>query len=127
LADYRLTINPATKPVLFRRSLMKRQIAVIVCLLLIAILAGCTSVIVEKPDETKITVWTLGSSQVSDMAYERNATGIILTIGQTSNTPDGIPEVIKATGKAIVDVTSVGVSSAGSAIIEGIAAPKPND
>jgi predicted small secreted protein len=106
---------------------MKRQIAVIVCLLLIAILAGCTNVTVDKPDGTKVTILTLGSSQVSDMTYERTADGIILSIGATSNTPDGIPETIEATGKAILDATTAGVSSAGSEVIKAITATDPSD
>jgi hypothetical protein len=80
-------------------------------------LAGCTSVVVDKPDGTKVTVTTWGSSQVTDMQYARDGTGITLSIGSTSNTPDGMAETIDAVGSAIADATTAGVSSAGSAFI----------
>ena len=93
---------------------MKRNIVVVLAVLLIAMLlfAGCTSVTIEKPDGTKVNVTTIGSSQVSDMNYDRGKDGIALKIGSTSNTPAGMSEVIESTGSAIAAATTAGVSSA---------------
>jgi hypothetical protein len=108
---------------------MKRNSVIVIMALMIAImlLPGCTSVVVEKPDGVKVTVITVGSSQVSDMAYQRRADGIVLTIGQTSNTPAGIPETIEATGKAITAITTAGVSSAVETVIQPTTATDPDD
>jgi hypothetical protein len=94
-----------------------RNIVVVLMILLIAILAGCTSISIERPDTVKVSVQTLGSSEITDMTYARNADGIVIAVGSYSNTPVGVPEVIEATGSAITDVTTAGVSSAVGSVI----------
>ena len=102
---------------------MKKIVLLLVLLVALigcaTVLTGCTSVTVDKPDGTKVGVVTWGSSQVSDMSYDRDADGIVLKIGSTSNTPEGMPEVIDATGKAGANIMSAGVSSAAEAVITG--------
>lgn len=94
-----------------------RNVVIVLILLLIVILTGCTSVTVDKPDGTKVTVTTWGSSQVTDMQYDRDADGIVLKIGSTSNTPEGMPEVIEAAGKAVAAGSTAGISGVAEAVI----------
>jgi len=86
--------------------------AIVVALALSVLLAGCTNVTVEKTDGTKVTVTTWGSSQVSDMAYDRKEGVIALKIGEAANTPDGMDEVIKPITDAATAIGTGGVSSA---------------
>ena len=64
-------------------------------------LTGCTSVVVEKEDGTKVAVTTWGSSKLDRMSYNRKGNAILLMIGQAANNPAGMPEVIESTGGAI--------------------------
>ena len=70
------------------------------------LITGCAHVGVIKPDGTKVDIWVLGSTEIESFNYERNIepNNIKIKIGEATNTPEGIPEVIEATGEAVADV-----------------------
>ena len=96
-------------------------VAIMALAIAIMLLPGCTTVSIERPDTVTLTIQTLGSAKITDMAYVRNKDGIWVKVGQYANTPAGIPEIITATGSAITDVTTAGVSSA----VETVISPNP--
>ncbi len=53
--------------------------------------SGCTQVIVEKSDGTRIQANVLGSTKLDKMYYQRD--DIILIIDEAEQTPDGVGEV----------------------------------
>lgn len=89
---------------------MKKHLFMIAVMLALGgcviVLPGCTRVKVEKPDGTTVEVVTLGSSEVADMSYERDADGIVLMIGEAANAPEGIPEIIAPISTAVTTVAA---------------------
>ena len=74
----------------------KVQVLMIICMLIVlsamALTSGCTQVIVDKPDGTRIKVNTFGTTKLKDMAYIRD--GLSLVIGSGSSTPEGMDELV---------------------------------
>ena len=65
-------------------------------LILLLFVAGCAVVHIKKPDGTNILVCVVGSSDLTDLAYSRDANDINLVIGTATNTPAGVGETIGA-------------------------------
>ncbi len=66
----------------------------ILLLIFLLFVAGCAVVEIKKPDGTNVFVAVVGSSDLTDLAYFRDANGINLVIGTATNNPDGVGEVV---------------------------------
>ena len=66
----------------------------LLCLLAFALclFAGCTQVIVVKPNGTRIKVNVLGSTDLMHLQYHRDPNGIDVGIRDVSQTPEGVGE-----------------------------------
>jgi len=66
-------------------------------------LSGCSSIVIQKPDKTKVSISTFGTTKIIKVFYERteDPNEIRVLVGDFKQTPEGIDKVIESTGSAL--------------------------
>ena len=78
--------------------------------ILLLLLSGCARLIVTKPDNTKIEVIVIGSTKIKDLSYFKDSNDITIKVNTVTNTPEGVPEVIKEAGNTTTNIMTGGAS-----------------